>query len=115
LKELAGLGDLQFLYAAFAQITDVGMKDIGRLKKLRWLYLGGNHEVTDAGLKELGGLADLQMLYLNMTQVSDKGLQELAGLNHLRFLAVGGSQVTDSGVAEFQKALPRCTVYDGTN
>jgi hypothetical protein len=47
---------------------------------------------------------------LNGTQISDAGLKELAALQQLQTLWLSGTQVTTNGVAELQKALPKCKI-----
>jgi hypothetical protein len=42
--------------------------------------------------------------------VTDAGLKELAGLKKLTYLDLFGAKATKEGVAELQKALPRCQV-----
>jgi hypothetical protein len=51
---------------------------------------------------------------LSETQVSDAGIKHLAGLNKLDSLDLRGTRATAAGVAELQKALPKCKVdWDG--
>ena len=50
-------------------MNDDGLKGVGKLKNLQWLYLGGS-KVTDVGLKELEGLTNLQMLTLSYDKIS---------------------------------------------
>ena len=67
--------------------------------------------VTDAGLKELATLKNLTTLDLSNTGVTDAGLKELAPLKNLTTLNLGGfTRVTDEGIKELQKALPKCKI-----
>ena len=36
----------------------------------------------------------------------------LKGLTRLETLTLGGTKITEAGVAELQKALPNCTIYN---
>ena len=45
-----------------------------------------------------------------MPKVTDAGLKELTALKELQTLDLTGTQVTDSGVAALQKALPDCKI-----
>jgi hypothetical protein len=81
------------------KVADADVKELARLKSLRFLRLNGT-KVTDAALKHLAGLSDLRALDLGSTQVSDAGLKELAGLKHLRLLLLDGTKVTDHGLKE---------------
>jgi len=42
--------------------------------------------------------------------VTDAGLKELISLKNLQTLLLGGTQVTDAGVVELRKALPKCVI-----
>ncbi len=50
------------------------------------------------------------MLYLSDTKVTDVGLKELVNLKNLSSLSLSLTQVTDAGVAELKKALPKCDI-----
>src|SRR6516162_4962276 len=138
LKELAGLKQLETLNLTSTQISDSGLKDLTELSQLRCLDLGETRitdvglsalaglnqlqtldlsetQISDAGLKELAGLKQLQWLELEDTRVSDDSLNELAGLKQLEFLSLHGTRVTSKGVAELQKALPKCEIKHGKN
>ena len=94
------------------KVTDAGLKELelAGLKSLQTLSLSGTG-VTDAGLKELAGFESLQTLDLSLTGVTGAGLKELAGLKSLQTLMlISTAGVTDAGVAELQKALPKCKV-----
>jgi hypothetical protein len=42
--------------------------------------------------------------------VTDAGLAHLKALTNLTQLSLDGTQVTDAGVADLRKALPKCKV-----
>jgi len=44
------------------------------------------------------------------TQITDAGLVHLKDLTNLQDLELEGAKLTDSGVAELQKALPNCEI-----
>ena len=56
------------------------------MKQLRLLELRGCYQITDAGLKEVAKLKQLRELYF------------------------AGTKITKVGVAELQKALPKCKI-----
>ena len=45
------------------------------------------------------------------TQITDAGLVQLKGLTKLQSLDLSGCEnITDTGIAELQKALPNCEI-----
>jgi len=127
---------LRDLTVASARMSDVGMAHIAQLSSVRYLYLSACGRVTDEGLAHLKKMADLEQLWVTANvQITDEGMKSLAELNKLRWLSLfgckrvtdegarrlkslsslkfvflGGTGVTDTGVADLQKALPRCEV-----
>jgi hypothetical protein len=49
-------------------------------------------------------------LCLGTTRVTDKGLRTLKGLTALRRLDLTGTKVTDAGVKDLKKTLPKLLV-----
>ena len=47
------------------------------------------------------------------TKITDTGLKEVAKLKQLKRLFLEGTKVTKAGVAELQKALPKCIIIVG--
>lgn len=92
------------------KVTDAGLKKLSGLTNLTILNLQGT-EVTDAGLKSLAEHKNLSQLNLNATRVTDAGLKELAACMNLVVLELG-SKVTDAGVANLRKALPKCKIFE---
>jgi hypothetical protein len=113
LEHLAGLTNLEELAFSDARIRGEGLEHLAGMTRLRWLTLG-SRRLANAGLKEVGKLGSLERLDLTGDEeVTDAGLKELHGLRKLRGLDVSGTKVTASGVAEFRKAVPGCTVRLG--
>jgi hypothetical protein len=92
-------------------VTDDGVKELAALTNLTTLDLSGTR-VADEGVKALTALTNLTELNLFATKVTDAGLKHLAALKKLTVLNVYGasSRVTDEGVKELQKALPKCKI-----
>jgi hypothetical protein len=66
--------------------------------------------VGDAGVKALAAVP-LQELYVSGTGVTDTGLKALRAVPTLEYLNVEGcAGVTETGVEDVKKALPRCRV-----
>jgi internalin A len=108
-KELARLKNLRFLRLNGTQVTNPGLKQLAGLSELQAVDLGGT-QVSDAGLKELAGLKNLRLLLLDSTKVTNEGLKELASLKSLRAVNLRKTGVTEEGVRQLQKALPDCRV-----
>ncbi|MCE9567002.1 MAG: hypothetical protein K8U57_33790 [Planctomycetes bacterium] len=87
LKGLSALSQLTSLDLGYSNVTDMGMKEIGKCRNLRHLQIN-NTLVTETGLKELSGLSELQTLELAWTSVTEKGLRELAPLRKLSTLGL---------------------------
>jgi hypothetical protein len=77
--------DLAELSLARTPISDLSVKNVAALKRLKRLSLAGT-AVSDAGLRHLEGLMDLQKLDLT------------------------GTKVTAAGVAGLQKSLAKCKI-----
>jgi hypothetical protein len=45
--------------------------------------------------------------------LNDAGLKQLVGMSSLKQLDLTGTQVTADGVANLQKALPKCRILTG--
>jgi hypothetical protein len=66
-----------------------------------------------AGIGIGGRFAQLKTitgLNLEFTHATDVGLKEISQLEGLRTLYLWGAKVTDAGVTELQKALPKCKI-----
>jgi mono/diheme cytochrome c family protein len=85
-------------------ISDIQMKDIGKLKNISRLNLN-NTSVSDKGIAELAGLSNLQYINLTGTPVSAKGLASLAGLKKLKSIYLYRSKVTRSDWPALQKTF----------
>jgi internalin A len=92
-------------------VTDAGL---GHLKGLAtfWRKLSLRRtQVTDAGLVRLKGLARIiHSLDLSGTQVTNAGLGHLKDLVYLKEVSLIETKVTDKGIADLQKALPRARI-----
>jgi hypothetical protein len=56
-------------------------------------------------------LKNLKELDLGATAVSDTGLVHLGGLTSLTNLSLRGTNVSNKGIEELQKALPKCKIH----
>jgi internalin A len=112
LTEVAKLNNLTELWVSYIAITDAGLEELAKLEKLTKLipYQSG-HYITVAGYKEMAKLKNLTRLDLGYHPINDAGLKELAKLKNLTSLNLNYCrQTTKAGVAELQKALPKCSI-----
>jgi hypothetical protein len=106
---LAKLSKLAGLSVAHNPVGDAALASIGAFQNLQELNLSYT-KVGDAGLAHLKSLGKLNTLRLAGVGVGDAGLLHLRGLAPLRELDLTKTKVTANGVADLQKALPRCRI-----
>ena len=73
--------------------------------EIRWLYEKPTSELNKAVLEKV------ELLNLGSTQLTHTDLKELAKLQNLEYLYLTRTKVTKAGVAELQKALPKCIIF----
>src|SRR5262249_25553705 len=66
-------------------VTDVGLKDLKHLMKLRKLDLNFT-QVTDTGMEDISQMTNLEILGISHTKVTSAGLNKLQGLKKLHTL-----------------------------
>ncbi len=132
LTHLVGLHKLSYLRLAGTEVTDAGVKQMSELPNLTNVSLGGTH-VTDAGLLHLRKLSKLKYLLLSQPKIRESKPIELTSAEQRAFglgkrpLSVTPTeqrspspkletrqsiqlQVTDEGITELKKALPKLKV-----
>ena len=79
LAKLKEFKNVTHLYLYSCQITDKGLANIAHMDKLYQLYLGGNENITDAGLKHLSGVmtSRIQTIEITGTAITHEGLETL--------------------------------------
>lgn len=108
---LQGFKELQTLNLGSTPITGRGLQHLSEMTSIESLNLDFTDEsLTDDAIKQLKGLTKLKTLVLSNSSVTDAGLETLKALTNLETLNVEGTFVTDAGVADFQKALPKVKV-----
>ena len=72
----------------------------------KWIFIKpvGNTQYPKGELEKVLGLS------LRGEKISDESLKDLAKCKGFVFLDLKGTQVTKAGVAELQKALPKCKI-----
>jgi hypothetical protein len=102
LKRLQELPKLRNLILADTAGTDAGLAEVGKCKSLERLALHRTN-IGDAGCKNLKKLSRLWMLDLKDTQITDACLSDLSELPSLRGLSLRDTRITDSGLREMPK------------
>ena len=86
-------------------ITDGGLTDLAKCKRLRRLY--ARAQISDAGLAHLANLTNLTDLSIDGGNISDEGLRHLEGLKGLATLQViSQAQLSREAVERLRKQLP---------
>ena len=91
-------------------LGDAGLVHLGKLAQLKSLNISKSPRVTSAGVSELLNLTNLEKLNLSETGIDDSALEALSAMKSLKSLDVSLTSATDEGVAQFQAAVPGCTV-----
>lgn len=133
LEHLVGLVEMRRLTLEGTRVTSNGIKSLQGMKRLNQLDLSMSqveslenfrtlpsltnltlvkNPVNDAGLVPSSdpGFASLTVLNLFGTRVGDDGLKSLKDLPKLIRLVLTGTEVTDAGVAAFQKDRPKVKI-----
>jgi hypothetical protein len=82
---------------ARTNVTDTGLKTLGRFENLRSLDLTRTN-VTSAGLASLTALKHLELLNLTDTAVDDAGVAQLSAVPSLKRIWLFGTKATASGL-----------------
>lgn len=99
MAEIAKMASLRVLNVARDELTDQGLKLIGRLTALESLDLCGNPTLTDAGLEELTNLRALRYMCLGREcAFTDQAMDTLAALPALKTLWLDTGHITDDGL-----------------
>lgn len=98
-------GTITFINLSRSPAVDQDLACLGSFESLEqlWLY---DTRTTDLGLKHLRDLTRLRVLVLGKTEITDRGLNELAHLTSLRELYLYPADVSDLAVKRLQDALP---------
>lgn len=93
-----------WLDLAKSQVTDAGMKSVGKMRNLEQLHLE-NTAVGDAGVAELSKLVNLEYLNLYGTGVTSGVFKSLSKLKSLRKLYLWETKVDQASARAFQRSM----------
>jgi hypothetical protein len=100
LLQASNLANTRITGRGLAALTGTGLEE---------LVLDGT-PMTDAGLANVRRLKKLRRLSLKVTRVTDAGLTNLQDIETLREVELALTEVTPNGVAALRKALPKATI-----
>ena len=92
-----------------AETNEDVLRDLGRLTKLRRLYLDRT-EIRAEWLRHLAGHKKLVHLDLSDCYFDDGGLKHLATIDNLRTLILRGGSFSQESISALRKACPRLLV-----
>lgn len=108
-SSLGGLAKLQTLKTLRLQnceLTDEGLRPVGAIVGLETLIMHDNPKITDAGLRQLTRLKKLVCLGVGHTAITVGGLKALADLP-LQSLRIYTNQFTPSQIERIQAIFPK--------
>src|SRR5262249_22219380 len=95
LAELPKLRKLEGLNLQGTKITDAGLAYVADCPSLKSIALSS--PITDKGVRSLGGLKNLEFLWIDSVAVTDESTPILAGFTNLRELLLHRTSITDAG------------------
>ena len=103
------LTQIDALHLTASRVTDRGLAQLARFKRLRWLGLSES-QITGDGCALLEPLSELEELDLYGTKITDDAVPHLKKLTRLRRLMIPRTGITDRGLEELHDALPGCVI-----
>lgn len=94
IARIIGMSNLQGLEIRLNDLTSEGVKQLGEISTLRWLYMNGNERVDDDAAPHFAKLKALRSLDVSGSQITDATVAKLKRLTKLRELLVASTGVT---------------------
>lgn len=114
LARLASQNGIKTLALRGLQATDLGLRNLRRVKSLEELAITSESRVSDAGIAHLANLTNLRrfrIYNINASRVTDASLELLGALPNLEELTLRGHHISDAGLASL-KGLSRLKRLD---
>lgn len=103
MKLVARFVDLEHLSVDHGKITDAGLAYCAALRNLVGLDLDGCKSITDDGLRQLRRAKKLESLRLNSTHVGDRGMAFVAELPALKWLLASDTEIGNHGLRQIAR------------
>lgn len=113
LELISGASEIEYLIVYSDQVTESGLLQLGKLKKLKDVNLSGL-QVTDRVLQSLPK-QELESLYAYATAITDESCQSLTEATKLTYLCLGKSKITDDACKSFGKITSLTYMEIGKN
>jgi hypothetical protein len=114
LRRLDAFPKLRVLLVKDTQATDDGLRAVGKLKRLTYLYMWDASKVTDAGIAHLAGLSNLKKIHVSSSQIGDESLKVLGTLPRLEEMSLQGNRFSDRGLAYLEECGNLRELWVGT-
>jgi len=98
-SHLAHFPRLRSLSISGLCLDDEGLRTVGRLKRLEFLFRLPGGSISDDGVANLRDMPRLKCVDFRLAELGDRSLQSFARLPNLEFLNVSGNDFTDAGLA----------------
>lgn len=109
LQGLGGLSNVEVLDMRFTQVTDIGVRIVAKLPRLRKLYLSRT-SVSDETVSAFEELKRLEELFLSDTRITDASVRNLSRLKELKRLSIRGTRISGRSFEDLKTALPNCRI-----
>jgi Leucine-rich repeat (LRR) protein len=110
-KDLKQLPKLRTLQISDAQINDQALKDIATIDQLEALDISNNKKISDSGIKQLAKLKKLKRLELRGLKISSNSILALSQC-HLKHLECPQENYTADEIQAIQKTFPEIQIKD---
>ena len=102
LERISSLTDLKELLLKETQVTDEGLRHIGKMTGLEYLSIWNAYSVTDSGVAHLKNLKNLKTIHISNSNLTDKSLVVLSSLQSMEVMSLQHNHFTDEGLARMK-------------
>jgi len=104
--------EIEILNLQETEITNEGITYLKKLKKLKYLRLKENYQLTNACISALIAVEQLEDLQIHGTSVTEEGLSKLVVLKNLKDLTIDvrENNYTFEGLLKISKEIPDCHI-----